>query len=476
MGPLNTWRPLSARASINRDEALGFVGTIKRETREKAIAYAHRVLALQESGPKNGPVYMTLFVDASMAVPDSSDQSSSPGAYSVVYKDPKDGLWVEQAWFVEAMFNNNWGEAIAIAEALNMATLHLRLQPPAVAAATEIRIFTDSTSCLDFLERQKRCKNFQHKLAMTPVQCFINKLSHELYNLGARLTLSFHPGHGHDVEGHAAADIAALKASLKGSGKLHLLEPSSPGESSSSEDSTPTAHQDNNRKVEGQATIDKAVHGAFIEGPKELQLLKNSPSGSFSPVDRTSTAHQGDDRVAENHAAADSSAFEVHIEGSGDLQPLENSLDKTPSPDDSTSTAHHDDDHAVEGHRAACNVVSAAHMEDHAKKKMLEPGSAVESSSSGPEFKSAAHRGNDVVYQSKTSQQHNAIWTVLHHLGALNISFAALRREDQPTKRERIMIQQLNGLLRSGPPAEPGQFMRWQRETQRLRDKVGRFL
>ena len=85
MGPLDTWRPLSARPSTNRDGALGFVGTIKRETKEDAMAYAHQVLKLQEAGPQGGPVYMTLFVDASMGQADVSFQGSSPGAYSVVY-------------------------------------------------------------------------------------------------------------------------------------------------------------------------------------------------------------------------------------------------------------------------------------------------------------------------------------------------------------------------------------------------------
>ena len=74
------------------DEAIGFVGTIKRGTKEEAISYAHRVLELQEAGSKDGPVYMTLFADASMGKPDPSCPYSTPGAYAVVYKDPKDGI------------------------------------------------------------------------------------------------------------------------------------------------------------------------------------------------------------------------------------------------------------------------------------------------------------------------------------------------------------------------------------------------
>ena len=435
------------------------------------MAYAHQVLKLQEAGPQGGPVYMTLFVDASMGQADVSFQGSSPGAYSVVYKDPEDGLWVEQAWFVDAMFNNNWGKAMAIAEALNMAAVHLRLKPPAVAAATEIHIFTDSLQNLDFLERNGKARSILHNLAMTPVGSFIDKLSHELHNLGARLTLSFHPGHGHDVEGHAAADIAAFEAYLKGSGKLQLLEPESPTESSSSEDSTPAAHQGDDHDVEGQTAADKAAPGALIERPTELQLLENSPSGgpSSQAVDSTSTAQQSSDRDIEGHATAGNPAFEAKTEKSEEPQLLEKTLSKSPSSfGDSTSTAHD-----VEGHAAADNAVHEAHIEDDAKVQ-VKPDSPTESSSSSPDSTCAAHRGNDVVYQSKKSQQHNAIWTVLHGLSALNIS--AFKRQNQPTRWERKLVRELRELLSNGPPAAPDRPKGWQRETKILKKRVGQFL
>ncbi len=116
-GTLDTWHQTAPTLSRPGDGAIGFVGTIKRGTKKEAISYAHRVLGLQEAGSKDGPVYMILFVDASMGKPDPSYPHSTPGAYAVVYKDPKDGMWVEQTWFVEGMLSNHWGEAMAIAEA-----------------------------------------------------------------------------------------------------------------------------------------------------------------------------------------------------------------------------------------------------------------------------------------------------------------------------------------------------------------------
>ena len=163
------------------------------------------------------------------------------------------------------------------------------------------------------------------------------------------------------------ADIAAFEAYLKGSGKLQLLEPESPTESSSSEDSTPAAHQGDDHDVEGQTAADKAAPGALIERPTELQLLENSPSGgpSSQAVDSTSTAQQSSDRDIEGHATAGNPAFEAYTEKSEEPQLLEKTLSKSPSSfGDSTSTAHD-----VEGHAAADNAVHEAHIEDDAKVK-----------------------------------------------------------------------------------------------------------
>ncbi|KAK4125667.1 hypothetical protein N657DRAFT_708625 [Parathielavia appendiculata] len=115
----------------------------------------------------------------------------------------EDDRWVEQAWFIDDMLSKNWVELMTIAEALNMATLRLRLQPE---ITTVVHIFTNSEQSLEYLTRKSGCKRLLDDIVMEPNRYFIKKLSRELHERGGWLVLSRIPGHKHDVVGHAKAD------------------------------------------------------------------------------------------------------------------------------------------------------------------------------------------------------------------------------------------------------------------------------
>jgi ribonuclease HI len=170
-------------------------------------------MELSELEAEEGVVRWNFFVDGSMGQMDPS-YSGNPGAYSLVYRNPEDGRWVEQAWFLENMFNNNWGELMAIAEALNMVTLRLRLEPTVTTPV--IHIFNDSKISLDYLERKTGSTRVLFDLVMGPLRSYIKALSLELHRRGAWLGLSHIPGHKHDVDGHARADKAARTKYLEG--------------------------------------------------------------------------------------------------------------------------------------------------------------------------------------------------------------------------------------------------------------------
>jgi DNA polymerase III epsilon subunit-like protein len=198
-----------------------------------------------------------------------SSYAGSPGAYSVVYKNHKDGKLVWQSWFVDKMFHNNWGELAAIAEAVNMAVLRLRLAQ--AVKTTEIHIFTDSLESLDYLERDpsdvRRTTggSIQYGLAMAPARSFIAKLSHELHHLGAHLTLSYIPGHGHDVAGHVIADAAAYNAYVSGAASLKRLKTGHGRASSAPRLSLKRIDKNCSRKSAEHGAIWSVLHGRSVD-------------------------------------------------------------------------------------------------------------------------------------------------------------------------------------------------------------------
>ncbi len=187
----------------------------------------------------------------------------------------------------------------------------LRLKSPTAAAATDIHIFTDSMNCLDIMGCKVTPKSTLHNLGMTPVWLFIKRVSHELRDLGARLTLSFHPGHEHDVEGHAAADSAAFEAFLKGTGNLQLLESENRDESPAASNSTSPAQQGNDHDLEGHTGAHDAVDEPYTEGSLKLQLLESdnpteSPSAGLT---FTSAAHRNNYVVYQSKKSQQHNAF-----------------------------------------------------------------------------------------------------------------------------------------------------------------------
>jgi hypothetical protein len=210
---IDSWGPSTTCYSSDPDGSEELAATILRKSKIEAVEYAHMSMALSGMKAEEGVVTWNFFVDGSMGPTDPSNRGS-PGAYSLVYRNPEDGEWVEQAWFIESMFNNNWGELMAIAEALNVATLRLRLEPTVTTAV--IHIFTDSKVSLGYLERKTGSTRVLFDLVMGPLWWYIKALSRELHQRGAWLVLSHIPGHKHDVVGHARADKAAHKKYLEG--------------------------------------------------------------------------------------------------------------------------------------------------------------------------------------------------------------------------------------------------------------------
>ncbi len=182
---------------------------------------------------------------------------------------------------------------------VNMAALQLRQKSPAAVAATDIHIFTDSMSCLNFLGCMAKPKSILHNLGMTPVWRFIKRSSHELRDLGAHLTLSFHPGHGHDVEGHAVADNASFEAFLKGTGNLQLLDSENSSDSPAASDSASPAQQGNEPNPEGHTAAHDAADEAHTKESSKLHLPESdSPTESASSEE----ALQGNDNDIEGDA------------------------------------------------------------------------------------------------------------------------------------------------------------------------------
>jgi len=161
------------------------------------------------------------FVDGSMGEQDPGYRGI-PGAYSLVYQHAEHGHFVEQAWFVDKAFTNTWTETMAIVEAMNMVTLHLRLEPAVEGGV--IHIFTDSMASLGDLQGiNNRRNNILSKMAMSPLLEYAAKLSKELKDRGVQLVLCHLPGHQHDVAGHGIADTAAYDCFVHGRRALEAL-------------------------------------------------------------------------------------------------------------------------------------------------------------------------------------------------------------------------------------------------------------
>jgi ribonuclease HI len=177
------------------------------------VEVARKVWAMPET--KGDLVRLRFSVDASTKSISDPDYNGSVGAFSVVYKKPgEERQYVEQAWLVDRMFNNNWGEMLAIAEAINIAVLRLSLMPS--FHASEVYIFTDSRCSIDFLMGKVDAQKGLFGTSMAPLRNFITQRSKELRQLRCSLTISQIKGHNHDIKSHQLADEAARKMYVNG--------------------------------------------------------------------------------------------------------------------------------------------------------------------------------------------------------------------------------------------------------------------
>ncbi len=186
--------------------------------RDDAVEEARQISKLP--GAEDGVIHLVFYVDASIGQVQDT-RVSSPGAYAVVYKSEQEGgdEWVVQSWFVEKMFSIQWGETMAIAEAVNMATLRLRLTR-GQRANTDVYVFSDSVSSLDFLIGVEGPRKTHYGAGMNALRRFITRSSSELTALGAKLAIRFIPGHEHDIQGHVLADKAARSTYIEGVERL----------------------------------------------------------------------------------------------------------------------------------------------------------------------------------------------------------------------------------------------------------------
>ncbi len=129
--------------------------------------------------------------------------------------------------------------------------------------------------------------------------------------------------------------------------------------------------------------------------------------------------------------------------------------------------------HDVQGHAAADMAAFEAAAEGKARLgTALRVGDGPARSSG--ELTSAADRGNDVAYRSRKAKHHNAIWSVLHAVGAKDV--AAFKRANQPTEEQREMVEKLRSLMESGCGRQGAGKSEQQREMRRLKKSVVRFL
>ncbi|KAL2259756.1 hypothetical protein VTK26DRAFT_6444 [Humicola hyalothermophila] len=188
-----------------------FVGRVYNQGRSDNIEFAKQVSRLPEveAAMEGDKLRMIIFADASFQGSAADDPyTGGSGAFSVVYRAAgSKNRWVAEAFFVDRMFSNNWGELLAISEAVHLAVLRLRQLMGSYKTA-EVFLFSDSLGSLDYLTRRDDIKAKPHGLVLEPLGSFIKSMSHELRDLGAALILNHIPGHGHDVAGHVLADKA----------------------------------------------------------------------------------------------------------------------------------------------------------------------------------------------------------------------------------------------------------------------------
>lgn len=203
--PLAAWALPPPFSPTNRDRLLDS-RIVSCQPRADAIEDAHTISMLPEV--EGDLVRLVFYVDGSIGTVHDT-RVRGPGAYSVVYGHGKEKKWEIQAWFVERMFSIQWGEMMAIAEAINMAILRLRMMIHQYTSA-EVYILSDSASSLEFLVGKENREETSYNTILRPLRGFIARACRELTtNLNTRPRINFIPGHDHNIGGHILADKMA---------------------------------------------------------------------------------------------------------------------------------------------------------------------------------------------------------------------------------------------------------------------------
>ncbi|KAK3401420.1 hypothetical protein B0T20DRAFT_466482 [Sordaria brevicollis] len=162
-------------------------------------------------------IQLAIFCDASI---NHNETPELPGGYSVVFNEHRPGhvdheKKVEMGWHMPHMINNTIGEAIAIAQSIQVAGEKLRaavLTSSEVKKAT-VKVFTDANQVLQHLSGAASLKS-PCRETFRKVLELVNEQSYELYcipGLDVKLELFWVPGH-EGVRDNVIADKVAKQA------------------------------------------------------------------------------------------------------------------------------------------------------------------------------------------------------------------------------------------------------------------------
>ncbi|EGO54830.1 hypothetical protein NEUTE1DRAFT_141109 [Neurospora tetrasperma FGSC 2508] len=159
-------------------------------------------------------IQLVLFCDASV---DHKDLPALPGGYAVVFNEHCPGHFdhgrkVVMGWHMPHIIDNMIGEAIAIAQAIQVAGEKLRaahLASKYTRAAT-VKVFTDGNQVLEHIDGRAAIKGFRQETYRKAIR-LVCEQSHELGcipGLDVKLDLFWVPGHAGVVD-NDTADKAA---------------------------------------------------------------------------------------------------------------------------------------------------------------------------------------------------------------------------------------------------------------------------
>lgn len=179
--------------------------------RQQVINTVEREIAVR-STPDH--IQLVLFCDASV---DHKDLPALPGGYAVVFNEHCPGQFhherkVVMGWHMPHIIDNMIGEAIAIAQAIQVAGKRLRAAHLAsrYTRAATVKVFTDGNQVLEHIDGRAAIKGFRQETYPKAIR-LVCEQSHELGcipGLDVKLDLFWVPGHAGVVD-NDTADKAA---------------------------------------------------------------------------------------------------------------------------------------------------------------------------------------------------------------------------------------------------------------------------